>query len=429
MKVTIEKIDKNQIKIGVNVDNDIFQNAILKSYRKNASNFNVQGFRKGKVPLNYIKKVYGESVFYEDAANFCIDDTYPEALKENSIRPVDYPKIEIIEMGEGKNFEYSAVVTVQPEVEIEKYKNLGIDKIRYVVADQDVDRELKDMQEKNATIESRDEGSKLQYKDIAIIDFKGYIDGVPFEGGEGNDFSLEIGSKTFIGDFEEQLIGLKVGDKKDVFVTFPKDYGRPQLNGKDAKFEVNVKDVKFKILPELDDEFAKDVSEFDTLEELKLDIRKRQEEINKQREKRETEDKLLDEVVNNTKIDLPEVMVKREVDVMMNDFEARLKQQGLDLNSYLNYVGITEEEMRNNMRETAEKRIKVILTIDKISEIEKMDASENEINEKANEIAKAYSPKEYEKLADTLMKTQRDNLINDVKRSKVVDLLMRENED
>lgn len=427
MKVSIEKTEKNQMKIGVNVEDEVFQSAILKSYKKNVSNFNIQGFRKGKAPLSFIKKIYGEGVFYEDAINFCIDDTYPNVIKENSIKPVDYPKIEVVEIGNGNGLQYNAIVTVQPEVILGQYKDLKIETIKYPVTDEDVNNELKDMVEKNTIMESKDSESVLENKDLAIIDFIGYIDEVPFEGGEGKDYSLEIGSKTFIDNFEEQLIGMKIGDTKDVFVTFPENYGKEELNSKEAKFVVTLKDIKIKVLPELDDEFAKDVSEFDTLEELKDDIKKKLENTNLEREKRETEDKLLENIMDNSEIDIPEVMIDREIDSMINDFESRLKYQGLDLNGYLDYTGITQEEMRDNMREAAIKRIKIFLIMDKISEVEKIDASEDEINDKANEIANTYSQKEPQKLADMLIKTQKDNIINDVKRAKVIDLLMQEN--
>lgn len=427
MKVSIEKTEKNQMKIGVNVEDEVFQSAILKSYKKNVSNFNIQGFRKGKAPLSFIKKIYGEGVFYEDAINFCIDDTYPNVIKENSIKPVDYPKIEVVEIGNGNGLQYNAIVTVQPEVILGQYKDLKIETIKYPVTDEDVNNELKDMVEKNTIMESKDSESVLENKDLAIIDFIGYIDEVPFEGGEGKDYSLEIGSKTFIDNFEEQLIGMKIGDTKDVFVTFPENYGKEELNSKEAKFVVTLKDIKIKVLPELDDEFAKDVSEFDTLEELKDDIKKKLENTNLEREKRETEDKLLENIMDNSEIDIPEVMIDREIDSMIKDFESRLKYQGLDLNGYLDYTGITQEEMRDNMREAAIKRIKIFLIMDKISEVEKIDASEDEINDKANEIANTYSQKEPQKLADMLIKTQKDNIINDVKRAKVIDLLMQEN--
>ena len=426
MKVSIEKTDKNQVKIGVNVEDEIFQNAILKSYKKNVSDFNIQGFRKGKAPLNLIKKIYGESVFYEDAVKFCVDDTYPEVIKENSIKPIDYPKIEIVDIGEGKGLEYNATVTVQPEVLLGKYKDLKIEPIKYTVNDEEIDRELSSMVEKNVIIESKGLDSELANRDIAIIDYKAYIKDTPIEGEEGKDYSLEIGSKTFVYDFEEQLIGMKIGETKDVFVTFPKNYGKEELNGKRVKFVVILNDIKIKIFPDLDDEFAKDVSEFDTLEELKQSIRKKLEDANSERERRETEDKLLEEVMNNSKIDVPEIMINREIDSMVNDFESRLKYQGLNLSAYLDYSGITQEEMRNNMRGSAMNRVKISLIMDKISEVENIEASEDEINEKANEIASTYSPNESQKLVSILLNSQRDNIINDVKRKKVIDFLMKE---
>ncbi|MCL2321946.1 MAG: trigger factor [Oscillospiraceae bacterium] len=427
MNASIERTNKNEVKIRVNVEDEIFQNAILKSYKKNASSFNIQGFRKGKAPLNLIKKMYGESVFYDDAAQICVDDTFQEVIKENSIKPVDNPKIELISVGDGKGLEYNALVTVQPEVILGQYKDLKLEPIKYPVKDEEIDKEIDNMVEKNIILESKGSDSELEQKDVAIIDYKAYINNIPINGEEGKDYSLEIGSKTFVDGFEEQLIGMKIGETKDVFVTFPKNYKKEELDGRQVKFVVTLNDIKIKIFPDLDDEFAKDVSEFDTLEELKQSIRKKLENENSKRERRETEDKILEEVLNNSIIDVPEIMINREIDSMVNDLESSLKQQGLNLSRYLVYTGITQEKMRNNMRESAINKIKLSLILDKISEVENIVALEDEISEKASEIAKTYSPNDTQKYASSLLKSQRESIISNVKRSKAMDLLMKEN--
>lgn len=424
MNVNVEKKEKNQVKIDVIVEDEEFQKAILKSYKKNVSSLNVQGFRRGKAPFNYIKRIYGEDVFYEDAIKFCIDDTYPVVIKENSVKPIDQPEFEIVEVGKGNGFRYNIIVTVQPDIILGQYKDLKIESMKYPVTDEEVDKELMHMREKNVVLEDKQPDSVLEDKDLAIIDFIGYINEIPFEGGEGEDYSLEIGSKTFIDNFEEQLIGMKVGDTKDIFVTFPEDYGKEELRGKEAKFVVTLKNMKVKVFPELDDEFAKDVSEFDTLEELRKSIKKKLEDKNLELEKREAEEKLFEMIIKNSEADIPEFLIDREIDNMILGLEFDLKRQGIDLNENLVYAGITQEKMRNNMRESAINSIKMYLIIDKISEVEMLNVSEEEID---NEIANTYQSNRSQKFADKILKNQRDSIMNKIKKSKVIDFLMQEN--
>ena len=267
MNTKVEQLGNNIVKLEITVDKAKFNEAIQKAYKKNVGKFNISGFRKGKAPLNIITRYYGEGVFYDDAINICCEDTYPQAIDEHNITPVDYPKIDVVEIGTDKDFVYIAEVTVKPEVKLNDYKGLEVKKVTYAVTDEDVEKELKGMQEKNARVLTKEDGS-IEKGDVAVIDFTGYINEVPFEGGEGTDYSLEIGSGTFIDTFEDQLVGLKAGEAKDVNVTFPENYGREELNGKPAVFKVEVKEIKVKEVPALDDEFAKEVSEFDTLEEL-----------------------------------------------------------------------------------------------------------------------------------------------------------------
>ncbi len=426
MNAKIEKLGSNEVKIEITVEAAKFKEAIQKAYKKNMKKYNIPGFRKGKAPLSIIKSYYGEGVFYEDAVNICCDDTYPEVLKENNITPVDYPEIDIITIEEGKDFVYSAKVTVLPEVELGEYKGLGIEKVAYPVTEEDILNDLKAVQEKNARIEAKEDG-EVEKGNIAIIDFKGFIDNVPFEGGEGTDYSLEIGSGTFIGDFEDQLVGLKKGESKDVNVTFPENYGKEELNGKPAKFEVTVKEIKVKEVPALDDEFAKEASEFDTLEELKNDVKEKLQKQNDEKAKTEFEDKVVDAVCENAQIELPKIMIDNEINSMLQDLEMRLKYQGLDLKSYYEFTNSSEDKVRDYMKETAEKRVKTKLVLEAISKEQEITASDDEILEKATEMAKNYGNEEIEKTAKLLVDAQKDVLTQDIVNGKVIDFLVKSN--
>lgn len=423
MNAKIEKIENNVVKLEITVGSEKFNEAMKKSFRKNAKGFNVPGFRKGKAPMNIIEKYYGKNVFYEDAINFCCDDTYPQALEENNIKPVDYPQIDIVQIEEGKDFVYTAKVTVVPEVKLGDYKGLEVKKNVYEVKEEEIENELKTMQQKNARIETKEEGS-IEKGNISVIDFKGFVDNKAFDGGEGKDYELEIGSGTFIDNFEDQLIGLNKGDEKEIVVTFPKEYGKEELNGKEATFKVSVKDIKIKELPALDDEFAKEVSEFDTLSELKADVKKKMEEANELKTKREYEEAVIDAVCENVSIDIPKIMVDKEIDNMLKDLEMRLKYQGLDLQTYYQYTNNTEEKVREYMKETAEKRVKTDLTIEKISTVENVEATEEEILAKATEMAKQYGSKELEKTTKLILDSQKSHLKIDVINEKVVKMLV-----
>ncbi|AZV58311.1 trigger factor [Clostridium sp. AWRP] len=423
MNVKKEKIEENVVKLEITVEAEKFNESMKKAFAKNAKKFNIPGFRKGKAPMNIIKKYYGEGVFYEDAINFCCDDTYPQAIKENDIKPVDYPEIDIVQIGEGKEFIYTAKIVVLPEVKLGEYKGLEVKKNTYDVKDEEVEAELKTMQQKNARIETKESGS-IEKGNIAVIDFNGFVDDKEFEGGAGKDYQLEIGSGTFIDNFEDQLIGLKAGDSKDVHVTFPKEYGREELNGKEAVFKVTVKEIKIKELPELDDEFAKDISEFDTLDKVKEDIKNKKKEANELRTKREFEEAVLDKVCSNAEINIPEVMIKKEVDTMLKDLELRLKYQGLDLKTYYQYTNNTEEKVREYMKESAEKRVRTDLVIGEIAKVEKIEATDDELMERAKEMAAQYGNKEAEKTAKIIFNNQKSYLETDVVNEKVVKMLV-----
>ena len=424
MEAKMEKIDVNVVKFEVKVEADKFKEALIRAYKKNIKKFNVPGFRKGKVPMSVVKKYYGVEVLLEDAVNFSIEGSYAEALKENNVRPVDFPKVEVVQAEEGKDLIYTAEVTVYPEVELGEYKGLNVEKKTYEVTEEEVSAKLKEMQEKNARVEVK-EGA-IENGNIAVIDFKGFIDGVAFEGGEGHDYSLEIGSGSFIDNFEEQLVGAKAGDKVEVNVTFPESYGKEELNGKPAKFEVEVKEVKAKELPVLDDEFAKEVSEFETLEALKEDTTKKLEEANTARAEREYEEAILRSVVENAKMDIPAVMVEQEIDRMVQNLAQRLQYQGLTLEQYFQFTGTDAEKMREYMKENAETKVKTELVLEALQKAEKMEVLDEELKEKASEVSKLYGAND-EKMVELLLQNQREALVADVMTSKVINFLKENN--
>ena len=424
MEAKMEKIDVNVVKFEVKVEADKFKEALTRAYKKNIKKFNVPGFRKGKVPMSVVKKYYGVEVLLEDAVNFAIEGSYANVLKENNVRPVDFPKVEVVQAEEGKDLIYTAEVTVYPEVELGAYKGLNVEKKTYEVTEEEVAAKLKEMQEKNARVEVK-EGA-IENGNIAVIDFKGFIDGVAFEGGEGHDYSLEIGSGSFIDNFEEQLVGAKAGDKVEVNVTFPENYGKEELNGKPAKFEVEVKEVKAKELPVLDDEFAKEVSEFETLEALKEDTTKKLEEANTARAEREYEEAILRAVVENAKMDIPAVMVEQEIDRMVQNLAQRLQYQGLTLEQYFQFTGTDAEKMREYMKENAETKVKTELVLEALQKAEKMEVLDEELKEKASEVAKLYGAND-EKMVELLLQNQREALVADVMTSKVIKFLKENN--
>ena len=345
MNCKVEKTENaNEVKLEITVEAEKFENAMKKVYFQNAKYFNIPGFRKGKAPMNIVEKYYGAQIFYEDAFNEVATEAYEEALTENKIDVVSRPEVDIAQMEKGKDLIFTAVVQTKPEVKLGKYKGIEIQKIEYKVDKKDVDHELEHMQEHNSRLVTVDD-RPLENGDTATIDFEGFVDGVAFEGGKAEGHELEIGSGTFIPGFEEQLIGMELENEKEIKVTFPKEYFSKDLAGKDATFKVKLHDIKKKELPELDDEFAKDVSEFDTLEELKKSIKEKLTKNKEQREKYETEEAVLKAVCEDSKLDIPSGMIELEIDNMLKDFEQRLSYQGLNLEQYLKMIGKTEEEM------------------------------------------------------------------------------------
>ena len=421
MNCKVEKTENaNEVKLEITVEAEKFENAMKKVYFQNAKYFNIPGFRKGKAPMNIVEKYYGAQIFYEDAFNEVATEAYEEALTENKIDVVSRPEVDIVQMEKGKDLIFTAVVQTKPEVKLGKYKGIEIQKIEYKVDKKDVDHELEHMQEHNSRLVTVDD-RPLENGDTATIDFEGFVDGVAFEGGKAEGHELEIGSGTFIPGFEEQLIGMELENEEEIKVTFPKEYFSKDLAGKDATFKVKLHDIKKKELPELDDEFAKDVSEFDTLEELKKSIKEKLTKNKEQREKYETEEAVLKAVCEDSKLDIPSGMIELEIDNMLKDFEQRLSYQGLNLEQYLKMIGKTEEEMRKEYEPQAIEAIKSRLVLEAIMKAEKIEASEEEIKAKMEEMAKSYG-KDVEELSKN--ENLKNYLAEGIKSEKALEFIV-----
>lgn len=410
MSMKVEKTENtNELKLTFNIPAEVFDEGMKKVYSKTAKYFNIPGFRKGKAPMKLVEKTYGSEIFYEDTFNEIVPEIFEKEVKEQNLEIVSKPNIDIVEIGKGKELVFTAVVQVKPEVKLGKYKGVAVEKIEYKVTDEDIQKELEQMANRNSRLISI-EDEPVAEKDIAVIDFEGFVDGVPFEGGKAEKHELEIGSKTFIPGFEDQVIGMKIDEEKDINVKFPEEYFSKELAGKDATFKVKLHEIKRKELPELDDEFAKDVSEFDTIKELKDSIKEKLEEENANKAKYETEDKAIQAVCDATEIDIPSGMIETEIDNMVKDIETRLSYQGLDMKSYLQMIGKTEADMRKEFEEQAKKQVKSRLVLEAVVEAEKLEASIDEIEEKVSEMAKNYG-----KEAEELMKNEQ--LVNYIKDS------------
>ena len=395
MLVKVENAEKNVIQLEIEVDAAQFEEGLQKAFVKNAGKFNIPGFRKGKAPRYIVEKFYGEQVLYEDAINVACPDAYDKAVEENDIHPVDKPEIDIKQIGKGQNLIFTAKVTVKPEVELGQYKDVEVKKADAMVTADDVDKEIEKTADKNArliTIEDR----PVQSGDTAIIDFEGFVDETPFEGGKGEDYSLVIGSAKFIPGFEEQLIGKEAGADVEVNVTFPEDYGKPELAGKPTLFKVKIKEIKLKELPSLDDEFAKDVSEFDTLEEYKNDLRQKLVEKAEHKAEHENEDNVVEKVVENAGADIPVVMVEKRIDDLVYDFSMRLHYQGLELNKYLEIMGMDAAAFREQFSKRAEGEVKTQLVLEKVGKVENIEASAEELGEEIKKLAENYKQSEDE---------------------------------
>lgn len=411
------KIDTNKYELEIEVDKETFNSAVDKAFKRNASKMNVPGFRKGKAPRAIIERLYGEGVFYEDAVNMVYPTEYEKAVDEAKIEPVDRADIEVVNVG-NDGLVFKAKVTVKPEVELGEYKGLKAEKETVSATDDDVDAEISRLQERNArliTIEDR----ASQKGDVAVIDFEGFVDGVPFEGGKAEKYSLELGAGNFIPGFEEQVEGHKAGDEFDVNVTFPEDYSSEELAGKPAVFKIKLHEIKFKELPAVDDEFAKDVSEFDTIAELRDDIRKKIIEHKEGHAAEEFENKLIDQIIDGLKAEIPEVMVDQAVDNMVGDMDYRLQSQGLNMKTYLQYTGMEMDDYKKSIRPQAERQVKIRLALEKVAELENLEATAEDLENEYKKLAERFKV-EVEKVKAAF--PSRD-IEKDLKMNKAIDFV------
>lgn len=421
MKFEVKSKENNEVKFEAVIGQEKFEQAVTEAYNKNKSKFNIPGFRKGKVPRKMIETQYGEGVFYEEAVNIILPEAYSKGLEELSLDPVDRPDVDIVEIGKGKDLVVAFDVTVMPEVELGEYKGLELEKADITVTDEDVMEELNSIREQNARLVNVEDRA-VEEGDLITIDFVGKIDGEAFEGGSAEGHELEIGSGSFIPGFEEQLIGTNVDDTVEVEVTFPEDYQQEDLAGEDAVFEVKIIGNKVKELPELDDDFAIDTSEFDTLEEYKADIKEKMIESREASADRALRDQVIEKAVANMTVEIPEVMIEQEIDGMFRNLERQLSQQGLNMDQYLQFSGKEKEDMKAEMREDAKKRVETGLLFDAIKEAEEFDVTEEELNEEYSKYAEMQD-KSIEEIKE-LLSAQEAQIKDSIISRKLVDFLI-----
>lgn len=421
MSFTVENLEKNMAKLTIEVSAEDFEKALQKAYEKNKNKIAVNGFRKGKVPRAVIEKVYGAGVFYEDAANILIPEEYSKAAEESKLDIVSQPEIDVTQIEKGKSFIFTAEVALKPEVTLGEYLGVEIEKTDAKVTADDVKAELEKVREQNARlVDVTSRGVKD--KDQAVIDFEGFVDGVPFEGGKGTDYPLTIGSHSFIDNFEEQLIGAKIGKEVEVNVTFPENYQAAELAGKPATFKVTVKAIKVKELPKLDDDFAKDVSEFDTLADYKADIKKNLTEKKKEEAKREKEAKAVAKAVENASMDIPEGMIKLQVNNMVNEFAKRLQMQGLSIDQYIQYMGSNHQQFMESLKPEAITRIKNSLVLEAVVKAENITATEDDFEEEVKRMADMYKM-EVDKVKEILGDNEKEQIMSDLAIQKAAELI------
>ena len=422
MSVQVEKLEKNMAKLTIEATAEEFEAAMQKAYLKNKNKINIQGFRKGKAPRVMIEKMYGPAIFYEDAANDLIPEAYSKAAEESGLEIVSRPEIDVTQIEKGKPFIFTATVAVKPEVTLGDYKGLEYTADPVEVTEEDLAAELKKVQEQNSrtvTVEDR----AVENGDITTIDYEGFVDGTPFEGGKAENQELVIGSHTFIDTFEDQLNGKNIGDEVEVNVTFPEEYHAKELAGKPALFKVAVKGIKVKELPELDDEFASDVSDFDTLEEYKEDIKKKLLEKKENEAKTAKENALVEKAIEGAQMDIPDAMIDTQARQMLDDFAQRMQMQGLSMQQYMQYTGMDAAKMQEQMKPQAEKRIKTRLVLEKIAETENIEVTEEEINSELEKMASMYNM-EAEKLKEYMGDAEKESIKKDLAVQKAVDLLV-----
>ena len=421
MSLQVEKMEKNMAKLTIEVSAEDVEKAMQSAYQKAKGRISIPGFRKGKAPRKMIEQMYGKGVFLEDAVNALIPEHYSKALGECELEIVSQPKIDLVQTEPGKALIFTAEVAVKPEVTLGEYKGVEVPKSEIEVTDEEVDAEVKKEQEKNSrTINVEDRAAQLN--DIVTIDFEGSVDGVPFDGGQATEYPLTLGSNTFIPGFEDQLVGAKVGDDVDVKVTFPEEYQAKELAGKEAIFKCAVKKIEAKELPELDDDFAKDVSEFDTLAEYKEHVKTNLVEKKENEAKHVKEDAAVDKIIENAQMDIPEAMLETQCRQMLDDFSRRMQSQGLSMDQYFQFTGMTADKMMEDMKPQALKRIQTRLVLEKVAEVENIQPTEEEVNEEISKMAEAYKM-EADKLKELLGERELEQMKKDMAVQKAVTLV------
>ena len=413
---SMNKPTGNQVELEISIDKESFEKAVSAAYRKNVGKMNIPGFRKGKAPRSIIEKMYGKGVFYDDALNALIPDAFESALAESGEKPVGQPEFEVVSIED--EVVVKASFPVKPDVALRQYKGFEIDRTVSPVTDDEVDSEIAQVRSRNSrTVDITDRAAAEG--DIAVIDYEGSIDGVPFDGGKGEDYQLKLGSGQFIPGFEGQIVGHNAGDAFDVCVTFPEDYHAKELAGKEAVFKTVLHEIKFNELPELDDDFAKDVSEFDTFDEYKADVKAKITERHNKTADSEVEEKLIDALIENLEADIPEAMFVSETENQLRDYDNRLRMQGLDLGTYLKYTGLDLDKMREQFRPRAERQVKTRLALEKIAQLENIEVTEEDTEAEIKKIAEMYNM-EAEKVREQISP---DMLAEDIKVGKAVELV------
>ena len=420
MSLQVEKLENNTAKLTIEVAAEEFDKAIQTAYQKSKNKFNVPGFRKGKVPYAMVEKMYGAGVFYEDAANDLIPGAYADAASESELEIVARPEISVKQIEKGKPFIFEAEVTLKPEIKLGKYKGVKVDAMDTTVTDEEVDAELDKVKEQNARLVAADDKA-VEDGDQTTIDFEGFVDGVPFEGGKGEDYPLTIGSHSFIDNFEEQLIGKKVGEEVEVNVIFPENYQAEELAGKPAMFKVTVKEIKVKEYPEVDDDFAQDVSEFDTLEEYKADIKKNLEEKKVKDAEADKESKVIEAIVKDSEMDIPEKMIEAQCQQMVEEFAQNISMQGISFEQYMQFTGATVEQLTEQVKPQAQARVESSLVLEAIVKAENIEATEEEFEEELKNMAERYKM-EVEKISDLLSDDDKKNIKSDICSRKAAKL-------
>lgn len=423
MSFKVEQLEeKNMVKLVIEASAEEFEAGLNAAYNKNKNKISVPGFRKGKAPRKMIEQLYGSQIFFEDAANEIIPDAYADAAKESGLDIVSQPKVSIEQLEAGKPFIFAAEVAVRPEVELGEYKGVEVTKADAEVTDADVEEELKKVQNQNSRTVSVEDRA-VKDGDMTVIDFEGFIDGEAFEGGKGENYPLTIGSHSFIDTFEEQMIGMNIGEEKELNVTFPEDYHAENLKGKPATFKVTVKEIKEKQLPELDDDFAQDVSDFDTLAEYKDDLKKKIAERKESEAKAKKESEAIEKVVEAAKMDIPQAMIDTQVNRMLEDFAMRLQQQGLSVEQYFQYTGMTADKIMEEMKPEAVKRIKNSLVLEAVAKAENIEVSEEEFEAELQKMADMYKM-EIEKIKEFMQDAEAKQMKDDIAIQKAVELIV-----